>query len=647
MSYTERIILKHCYYGELFRGFMLINEIFKIFIPDNITKDILQYTRAKNLVGACIISTIASPIFILLYYFLHAHFEAYLIILAELFILSSLLILKYFSSLFYARHLLLTALAGIIIWLTYRLGGIFSAPSYWLTLLPLVAAFIGGMRVGYFWCVVSIVAISIFYLLEYLNFSFPVSQLANPLLLQYFSISGLVLVIISLVYFYERGKRTTLKRLHYIAYHDALTNLSNRLAYDEMLENIISKTKKRTCYFSIICFNVDNFKKINNAFGQNIGDLLLKEIAHRLKRYVYYKDTLARVGGDEFKVIIERKADPVTVKQFVEFILMVLKTPYYINTDKLDIMVSVGISYYPFNHFQPAAVDRHANVALAKAKELGGNRIQYFTENLAKEDTLHMEIERNLPHALSNNELSLNFQPQFDTQNHTKITGIEALLRWNSDRYTHISSSVFIPIAEKIGIIVELGEWVLKQACLQYMKWYKEGLVNDKIYLAVNISVHQLYRENFIDFVKQVLQETDIPPSNLEFELTETAVITDKSYAIAILQKLNMLGIHTVIDDFGTGYTSLSYLTAMPVSGLKIDKSFIDDAVKENNSPIIIASLIELAHKMNLTVVAEGIESVEQLNYLKLVHCDYAQGYFLSKPLDEARIRVLLQAQRS
>jgi len=626
---------------------VLIEKIFKKFIPDDIAKDVGAFSCAKNLVGACLISVITAPLFALLYYALDAYLAAYLILIAEVIILSSLLILKYFSSIFYAYNLVMIALALIFTWLIYSLGGIFSSPSYWLLLLPLIAVFVGGMRAGYFWGAVSVGVISSFYFLEYSHFQFPISPVTHPLLLQFFSMGGLILVVISLVYFYETSKKAALSRLHYIAYHDGLTDLPNRVAYDEMLERLIYRAKKGEYSFAILYFNIDHFKKINNAFGQVIGDALLKKAAERIKSHLQSQDKITRVGGDEFKVILENKQDPDEIKQLVKAILIDLKTPYHINKDEINVTVSAGISSYPLDHFNVDFIDRQADVALAKAKELGGNTLHYFTEVLAKEDALLIEIERNLPYALLNHELSLNFQPQFETHNPKKIRAIEVLLRWNNSRFLDIPSNVFIPIAEKIGMISQLGEWVLKKACVQYMEWFKAGLVDNDICLAVNISVHQLYKENFIYFVEKVLDETGIPPRNLEFELTETAVITDEVYAITILQKLNELGIRTVIDDFGTGYTSLSYLTTLPVSGLKIDKSFIDNIVNQNNSPIIIESLINLAHRINLIVVAEGIETIEQLKHLKNIHCDYVQGYFLSKPLDADAMQALLRPKKA
>lgn len=622
---------------------MSIEKIFAFFIPHDLNKDTVKLAHARNFVGSGVVSMFAAPCFMIFYFFLVNIQAVFAILAAELVILLALFILKGTSSLLLAGNMMLCALASILWWLTYYLGGLYAAPSYWFVLLPLVAVFMGGMVLGYVWCFISLFIITIMYVLQYLHATFPSTVVINPLLLQWISISGLLLIVMALVHFYDFGKKVTLAKLRYIAYHDALTNLPNRTAYEEAFEEFRDKAKKENTSFAVLYLNIDHFKKINNAFGQMVGDLLLKEVVLRVKRHIRHTDMMARVGNDEFKILIEGKKSMTEIKQMAEVILTSLKTPYHIKTDEFSVTASMGAVMYPLNQAHDKFVNRAVDLALFKAKEIGGDSIQFFTESLAAEETLRIDIEKNLPSALSNQEMSLNFQPQFDVCNPTKITGIEALLRWNCSKLPDVPSSLFIPIAEKIGMISELGEWVLKEACLQYMAWQRLGLVDEKIHLSVNISAHQLYKENFLNHVESVLASTGISPRHVEFELTETAVLTDESYAINIIQKLNQMGVHTVIDDFGIGYTSLSYLITLPVSGLKIDKLFIDDIVNKNNSPIIIAAMIDLAHRINLTVVAEGVESAEQLDYLQKINCDYAQGFFLSKPLDAQMMEALLK----
>ncbi len=612
---------------------MIIERIFKFIIPTDLAKDIMKLSFARNLVGACIISIIAAPVYAILYYYLNDHAVTYAIVITEIFILSSLFFIKYFHSLFYANTIFVSALTIFLGWCTYHLGGIYSATAYWLILPPLVAGFIGGIRLAFFWCAVSVLTTTGLFYLESIYFHFPVKMITEPLLLQYTAICGLIIIIVALIYFYERDKKENLKKLQYIAYHDQFTRLPNRIAYENILDHAVAKAKKNNSKFAIFYIDIDQFNKINTVFGRQIGDWLLKEIVHRIQRYIRHTDAMARVGSDEFKIIIEIAQNHDELNELANFIHMAIQIPYHIKEDEINVTASIGTAIFPNDGTERITIDRAADMALSKAKNLGGNRLHHFSESLVIEHAKQIEIEYFLSDAIKNDELALEFQPQFDIKDTSIITGLEALLRWNNKKIGDISPSVFIPIAEKIGIINQFGEWILKKACQQYVIWLKEGLTNN-IPLAINISVHQLYNEKFLASVKEVIDETGIPPEKLELELTETAIITDLPRAIEMLQNLSDLGVRIVIDDFGAGYTSLSYLDKLPISVLKIDKSLLDDLRMNSSRSIIIESIIELAHKINLTVVVEGIENLEQLIYLKKIHCDYAQGYYLSKPLD-------------
>lgn len=612
---------------------MTIDAIFKKFIPAKLQQEELSFSYAKNLVGAGIISFFTAPIYAVFYYFLHDLKAAIMVLIAELFMILSVLSLRIFDSLTFSNNLFIITFTGLMAWLTYHLGGIYSATAYWLTLPPLIAIFIGGLRFGIIWCAILIMVTTYFYIIHIYHFIFPPLSVSDPLLLQYIAICGLNLVILYLAYFYETAKQASFKNLHYLAYHDPLTNLANQLAYREILTEALAKAKKDHSSLAIIFLDIDNFRKINNVFGRAVGDLLLQDIVQRINHYIRHTDRMARVAGDEFKILLENFKDIFVVKEIVNIIFMAVKIPYHIQKHEIRITASVGVAIYPMNDIDINLIDQYADIALFKAKNMGGNLVQYFADTLAKEEAFRLEIENNLPHAIRNNEFYLNFQLQFDAQNPTKVTGLEALMRWNSKKYGDVPSSLFIPVAERIGLIAQLGEWVFREACLQFSKWSKTNKVNDAI-LAINISVHQLYDENFIPAVQKILQDTRINPAYLEVELTETAIITDLPYAITILQKLAEMGIKTVIDDFGSGYTSLGYLTRLPLSGLKIDKSLLDNAFNEKSNSIILESIIELAHKIHLKVVVEGVETLEQLNYLTAIGCDEVQGFYLSKPLD-------------
>lgn len=615
----------------------MMQRLFDILIPNTISKNDVNYTYAKNLIYSCIIAFLAAPIYVILYFKLDFPRAGIAVAIADVIMMSSLLVLHYLRSIQLANIIYLSSMSILLFWLTYNLSGMYAATAYWIILPSLIAMFIGGTRAGFMWSAFSIIATTIIYIMSISHYKFPISPVSDPILLQYIGICGFNLVIIFLIYFYESEKQSKLEKLRYIAYHDTLTSLPNRTAYDEILQKSLEKSKNQNMKLAILYIDIDNFKRINSIFGNTIGDLLLIEISQRLKRNIMHTDTMARVSGDQFKIIIENVKNEDEVNEVANILLMTLKIPYHIYKNEIMITASIGIVSYPRNEMKSESIDRYLAIALSKAKKLNGDNYQFYTEKMAAEEELQVEIEKHLPNAIINDELDINFQFQFNTKNHDKITGIEALMRWHNNHIgSEITSDTFIPIAERIGIINQLGEWVMMEACKQYVKWLNEDLLTKDIRLAVNISAHQLYDKSFINMINKIIKSTGIPPECLELELTETAIITDQQNAITVLQQLNELGIQTVIDDFGAGYTTLSYLTLLPIKGIKIDKSFLENIYKTSDNSIIIASVIDLAHKINLKVVVEGVESAEQLNYLKNIDCDFVQGFFLSRPLDAA-----------
>jgi len=625
----------------------MLERIFKTFIPPDFDKDIHQSSNAKNLVGACIVSIIASPAYAVLYFALHFNEAAYAILLNEIILLMPLLILKYYRALYIASMVFVGSLVLLLMWLTYHLGGIYSQTSFWLVLPPLIATFIGGMRLGSAWCFITILCVSTLYYLESTHYVFPIAPITDPLTLQYLTLCGLDIVILSLVYFYEMGKEFSFEKLRSIAYHDTLTGLPNRMAYVEIIKDTLSNATAQNTDFAIYYLDIDNFKKINTVFNQEIGNLLLCEIAQRIKNHMPPTITIARLSADDFKIIVVNKHDDASVKEIANILLATMKIPFHVKNHEINITASIGVSTFQAGTTDGALVDRFSDVALSTAKNRGGNNYQYFDETLAKDCVLQIAIEKNLPNAIANNELRLNFQLLFDGKYHTKITGYEVLLRWTSKNLGEVSPDIFIPIAEKIDLISRIGEWVLIESCKIYMEWYKLKLVNDNIPFAINISPQQLYNESFIATIKSALLETGIPPANLIMELTESSLVSDQAHAAIILQQLRDMGIRIVIDDFGTGQTSLSYLAAFPVSGLKIDRAFVHTMLSNNSiNAIIIQSVVDLAHRLNLEVVSEGVENIEQLNYLKKINCDHIQGFYLSKPFDADSMRAFLEEYR-
>lgn len=622
----------------------MIEYLFKTFIPYTIAKDNVRASYAKNLVGACLISIIASPVYAIMYYYLNYADAIYFILPAEILMLSSLVVLKHTLSISFSSSVFVGAFTCLICVLSYNLGDIDAAVIVWLTLTPLIAAFTGGIRSGYIWCVISLIAMSLFYFLHYFHFTFPLSTITNPLLIQYVEIIGLTIVVTTLVAFYELNKLTGLKMLRNIAYVDSLTGLPNRLAYEVILAETIDRAEKNKSTFSIIHLDIDKFKEINIIYGKPIADLLLQEIVMRIKRYIQYTNIMARVGGDEFKVIVEKIQNREEMNEIANIILMCLKVPFTIQKHEITITASMGLAVFDNTNNSGQFVDQYVELALNKAKYSGGNNLQIFDETLASEEALRIELSGYLPDAIANNELSLNYQLQFDASNIKKITGIEVLLRWENNTYGEIPSDYFIPIAERIGVIPHLGDWVLKEACMQYMSWFRDGLVNN-ILIAVNISARQLYHPNFVDYVENTIKETGMMPANLELELTETEIITDIKRAIEVLTALKSLGVRIVIDDFGSGYTSLSYLTMLPVSGIKMDKSFLNNMLKTSEASIIIEAIIDLAHKVRLSVVAEGVETKDELVCLQKFKCDSIQGFYLSIPKDFKQTTDLLRSK--
>lgn len=626
---------------------MVIEKCFKYFIPHNIDKEDIKLSYCKNFIGAGLIACVASPIYAIIYYFLGFIEASIVIMLAGIIMLGSLFILKYTQSLIYASTIFVLTFTILIVWLSYYLGGIYSPTAYWLTISPLLASYFSGIRIGYLWCIVIVSLITVLYAATYMHVSFPAQPVSDLILLQYFALIGMTLTLVILVYFYDLSKKSGYEKLRELAYQDSLTKISNRKAYEGLLKQAIENAKKHNTIFYILYLDIDHFKKVNSIFGNHIADLLLTEVVHRIKICIRHTDTMARVGGDEFKIIIENIKNINELNDIANILLKSFEVPFNIRNHEVKITMSIGIvTNSGIENFDYKYIDQYSEIALSKAKNLGGNNLQYYNDTLASENALRIEIEHQLPDAIKNNELSLFYQMQYDANQIKRITGFEVLLRWNNPKHGDIPSNIFIPIAEKAGIISQIGKWVVHESCIQYMRWKREGLV-ENIPIAINISAYQLYGESIIKFLENILSETGISANDLELELTETAIITDPVYIIHILQSINNLGIQTVIDDFGSGYTSLGYLSLFPISGLKIDKLFLDNMLDKSNTSLIIESIIDLAHKINLKVVVEGIENIDQLTYLQNIKCDYVQGFYLCKPLDVASTTALLRSYKT
>ena len=427
------------------------------------------------------------------------------------------------------------------------------------------------------------------------------------------------------------------EKVQSLAYFDALTGLPNRLLLHDRLSKALAAAHRQKHEVALLFLDIDRFKVINDSLGHSVGDLLLKEIADRLNRCARDQDTVARLGGDEFLIVltnVEKKHDvAVAARRFMDAIT----AGFCIQGHELTLSCSLGISIFPEHGSDSEILIKNADAAMYSAKYSGRNNFRVFEPSMNARAAEELAIENGLRSALAKNELSLVYQPQVDVVTN-KISGVEALLRWQHPELGHVSPKDFIPVAENSGLIVPIGEWVLRTACAQARKWHDQGLT--ALSIAVNVSAVQFRQTDFPKTIRSVLQETGLDPQYLELELTESVLLSNADGMFSILQQLTAMGLRLAIDDFGTGYSSLSYLKRFPFSKLKIDCSFIRDIAFDHDDAAITAAIISMAKSLNVKVVAEGVETEEQMSFLRLHQCDAVQGYYFSKPLavDEALV---------
>jgi diguanylate cyclase (GGDEF)-like protein len=418
-------------------------------------------------------------------------------------------------------------------------------------------------------------------------------------------------------------------QLEYLAYYDDLTELPNRRLFDERLNFFLHQADENGKQLAVMFFDLDRFKSVNDIFGHTIGDRLLKDVGQRVKTHLGSVGTLFRMGGDEFTIIlpdITRDA----AKELADHLVNLMASPFRIEGYEICVTPSIGISLYPEDAENAELLLRNTDAAMYRAKNQGKNNYQFFIPEINESISRRVQLEKDLHKALENKEIVLYYQPQVDIRS-GEINGIEALVRWQHPDLGLISPGEFIPLAEESGLIIPLGEWVLRSACNQMKNWQKAG--NPLLRVAVNLSARQFQQGNLADTVTKVLQETGLDPQYLELEITESMAIHDADFTITKLQQLKQIGIQISMDDFGTGYSSLSYLKMFPIDKLKIDKSFVDDISIDQDNEIMIKTIITMAHNLKLNVIAEGVETEEQLIFLKEEKCDEFQGYLFSKPL--------------
>lgn len=421
-----------------------------------------------------------------------------------------------------------------------------------------------------------------------------------------------------------------LYHINKLAYFDSLTGLPNRSELIHRSGYVLDASKRNNTPFTIIFLDLDHFKEINDTLGHNIGDKLLTHVAKRLHEILRHVDTISRMGGDEF-IILLPDTDADGASNVAQKLLDVFTLPYYIKQHELSITASIGIAIYPIDGEDLETLSKNADAAMYSAKKDGRNAYRFFTDQLHHSAQRHMQLYSALHHALERNEFQLLYQPQISLES-GDIVGCEALLRWYHLELGNISPVEFIPICEESRLILSIGEWVLRTAVQQTKEWKKAGIY--PMTVAVNISAVQFRHPNFPTLVSTILDEYGVDPRWIELELTESAAMHDPQAAIRIMNELNELGLRISIDDFGTGYSSLSYLKKFHLYKLKIDRSFIKDIINDSEDKAIVGAIISMAGSLGLQVIAEGVETVEQLLYLKEHGCDEIQGYYYSKPLN-------------
>lgn len=417
--------------------------------------------------------------------------------------------------------------------------------------------------------------------------------------------------------------------MEYMAYHDILTGLPNRTLFLLELEKALMASNKNDKQVAVIFIDLDNFKDVNDTLGHSTGDLLLKTLAFRLKDQIRKQDMLTRLGGDEFAVMIQDIDSEDEVYEFCLRIKDKILEPFKFNGSRFNISPSVGIAMYPTNAKNGEELLKNADTAMYRSKNIGKNTIQFYQDSMRTDMLRRLSVEGSLRAAIKKKLLTLHYQPQICLKT-GKIRSFEALIRWTDDILGIIPPTEFIPVAESAGLIVPLGEWILREACEEAIRLNK---FRNDILMSVNISAVQLKQLDFVKLVKRTLEETGLKPELLELEVTETTLISSFDTTIIMFEELRKLGVKISLDDFGTGYSSLSYLRKLPIDTLKIDKSFIKDLDRECIEKEITESIVSLVHKLNIEVIAEGVENGKQLAYLMKCNCDNIQGYLISRPI--------------
>ncbi|MEO8298032.1 MAG: EAL domain-containing protein [Burkholderiales bacterium] len=432
-------------------------------------------------------------------------------------------------------------------------------------------------------------------------------------------------------------------RVEYLAYHDGLTGLPNRSLFSKLLGQSIQQANRYNRRLAVMFLDLDRFKQVNDTLGHEAGDQLLQEVAARLKACLRDSDTVARLGGDEFVVLLPEVAEEAYVATVAQKILSAVARPFVLIGQEFRVTASIGISTYPQDGLDEQTLTKNADIAMYQAKEEGKNNFQFYSATLNANSLERLALESSLRYALERGEFELHYQAKRDIRG-GHITGMEALLRWKHRDLGTLAPMQFIPLAEETGLIVPIGKWVLKTACLQNVAWQKQGL--PRLSMAINLTARQFFEEGLVQDLTAILAATGMDADLLELEITESLLMSDVEKSLAILTGLKAMGIRIAIDDFGVGYSSLATLQQFPLDAIKIDRSFIRDATSVDGDKALTEAVIAMGRALSMTVVAQGVETKAQADFLRLHACDEFQGFYLDVPMAAEQTSILLQTQR-
>ncbi len=438
-------------------------------------------------------------------------------------------------------------------------------------------------------------------------------------------------------------RRQAEKRIHQLAYYDVLTGLPNRVLYNDRLSLALVHAKRTKEILAVLFLDLDRFKDVNDTLGHAMGDQLLKIVAGRLTESLRKEDSVTRQGGDEFTLLLRGIGRVENVVGIAEKILKTIKKPLMLGSQEVNITASIGIAIYPADGEDAEALLKNADTAMYHAKGQGRNNYQFFTPALCTRTVKQLEIESSLHHALEHEEFIVYYQPVVDVKT-GRIVSSEALLRWQHPEHGQVNPAGFIGIAERTGMIVPIGEWVLRTACAQNKAWQDAGL--PPMPVAVNFSAHQFQQANLVEMVELALKETGMDPSFLAMEITESAAIKNVVAAYSMMERLSVIGVRLVIDDLGMGFSSLSQLKILPIHAVKIDSSFMQDIVTDSNNVVIVTAIISMAKGLGLKVIAEGVETTAQLEFLRSLGCGEAQGYLFAEPMASGEFKKMLEQDK-